>query len=159
MEHRTQKNRSNGNYIGLFWSLVSPGLGHIYLGRWILGLIFLFLDLFMLRDTKLNITIYSALMGNFQKSNEIFMKTPVILYPSVYSFVMWHTFNHDIIAQKGSPKLTGFFVGLVIGGVPGLSYKFLGAHIFTGLAVGIATGVLFHLIETLILFIKRRKDS
>ncbi|MGO4276093.1 hypothetical protein AB4Z22_40745, partial [Paenibacillus sp. TAF58] len=79
--------------------------------------------------------------------------------PSVYSFVMWHTFNHDIIAQKGRPKLSGFFVGFVIGGVPGLSYKFLGAHIFTGLAFGIVTGILFHLVEELFLFIIRRRED
>jgi TM2 domain-containing membrane protein YozV len=72
---------------------------------------------------------------------------------------MWHAYNNDVIARNGSTReyrLTGFFFGLTIGGIPGSSHRFLGTHIITGLATGLVTGIIFHLLEKLILF-KRDK--
>jgi hypothetical protein len=87
--------------------------------------------------------------GNFKKANLIFAQ-PVLFFPAIYSFAMWHAYNYEIIAGNGSKreyKLTGFFFGFTIGGVPGMSHRFLGTHIFTGLATGVVMGIIFHLLE------------
>jgi hypothetical protein len=152
--------KKKSNLVALIWSIAQPGLGHIYLGKNLIGFAFIVINFFVYIHTGLNKMIFSVFNGNFKRANSIFADNPTILFPSIYSFVMWHAYNYDIIARKGSPReyrLTGFFFGLTIGGVPGSSHKFLGTHIITGLAIGIATGLVFHLIEKLILYIIREK--
>ncbi|MBD0382112.1 hypothetical protein [Paenibacillus sedimenti] len=157
MNEEQAQNRSK--FVALMWSIVQPGLGHLYLGNKILGVIFMTISLITLIRTKLNVTIFCIFTGNFKKANLIFADNPTLFLPSVYSFAMWHAFNYDVIARKGNPreyKLTGFFFGFAIGGIPGTGQKFLGTHIITGLVIGVATGIMFHLIEKLILLMLNR---
>jgi hypothetical protein len=152
--------KKKSNLVALIWSIAQPGLGHFYLGNNLLALAFIVINIFFHIHTGLNKIIISAFSGNFKRANSLFIENPTILFPSLYCFVMWHAYNYDIIARKGSPReyrLTGFFSGLAFGGVYGESYKFLGTYIMTGLAVGLATGLVFHLIEKLILYITREK--
>ncbi|BFT69568.1 hypothetical protein [Paenibacillus sp. P36] len=137
----------------LIWSIAMPGLGHLYLGNKIIGILFIaYTGIFMI-FSELNNAIFYAFAGDFQKANSIFAESPSIFFPAVYSFAIWHAYNYDVIVRKGRSseyKLTGFFFGLLIGGVPGSSQQFLGTYIFTGLVVGIISGILFHLVEKLI---------
>ncbi|MFD0697276.1 hypothetical protein ACFQZT_24680 [Paenibacillus sp. GCM10027628] len=155
-EETTHKNK----FIALIWSIAMPGLGHLYLGNKIIGLAFMVYSVLFLIRAKLNSIIFYVFSGNFKKANLLFMENPTLFFPAAYSFAMWHAFNYSVIARKGNPleyKLTGFFFGLIIGGVPGSSQKFLGTYIITGLVTGIVTGVLFHFIEKLIMFIVKRR--
>jgi hypothetical protein len=157
-EQPKYKNR----FFALIWSVAMPGLGHFYLGSKMIGLFLMAYSVLVLIRSKLNLIIFYSFAGNLKKANLLFIENPTLFFPAVYSFAMWHAYNYDIIARKGNPheyRLTGFFFGLTIGGVPGSAQKFLGTYIFTGLAVGIATGILFHIVEKLILFIaKKAKD-
>jgi hypothetical protein len=157
-----EKSLRSSNFVALLWSIAMPGLGHLYLRNKIIGIILIGLTLFALMRTNFNEIIFYAFAGNFKKANLIFTQQPVLFFPAIYSFAMWHAYNYEIIAGNGSKreyKLTGFFFGFTIGGVPGMSHRFLGTHIFTGLAIGVVMGIIFHLLEKLILFIKRDKTK
>ena len=101
-----------------------PGLGHLYLGNKIIGILFIaYTGIFMI-FSELNNAIFYAFSGDFQKANSIFAENPSIFFPAVYSFAIWHAYNYDVIVRKDRSseyKLTGFFFGLLIGGVPGSS--------------------------------------
>ncbi len=145
--------------IALIWSIAMPGLGHLYLDNPIIGILFITYTAIFMLFSKLNTVIFNAFAGDFKNSNLLFRDNPTLFFPAVYSFAMWHAYNYDVIKRKGNLseyKLTGFFLGLIIGGVPGSSQKFLGTYIFTGLIAGILTGILFHLIEKLVLFILKK---
>lgn len=149
----------------LLWSFSLPGLGQIYNGQQLLGIILVLLELIINQLSSLNISIFASFHGDFQLGHDAINYQWGMYYPSIWGFAMWHAYNTSIsinhyLDEKKNKKtyLTGFFFGGVFGMNLGIywhvlflstmgSFAFLASPVFSGLLTGIICSFIGHTLE------------
>lgn len=105
------------------WSFACPGFGQIYTGQYILGFIFIGLEIIFNYQSHLNLSLFYTFHGHFHQSSKTASLDWGLFYPSLFGFSMWQAYirakeiNHvlDGNPKPFKPDRTGFFFGLVAG--------------------------------------------
>ncbi|UOR12628.1 DUF5683 domain-containing protein [Halobacillus amylolyticus] len=162
----------NGNYkspiSALLWSMAFPGLGQLYNKEYVIGLVFIGLEVYFNLMSNINMSLIYTFKWELHKALAVANIKWGLFYPSIYAFAMWDAFNkakninHTLDIKNGSSTMaekrtyyTGLFFGLVVGMVFGLSINFLISPVLSGISTGIVGAILGNLIENL--YIKHRK--
>lgn len=77
----------------LVWSIAFPGFGQILNGRYIKGILFLFLEVLVNIYSHFNQVIYLSFNGEFTQAELIADKQWLLFYPCIYFFAMWDAFK------------------------------------------------------------------
>lgn len=95
-----------------WWSAALPGLGHMLLGKPVIGLIFLLWEFLANTKSSINTAIFYSLTGNFDLARQIIDISWLTIYASVYTFVIWDSYHLtvelnkiSIMAERGRPSL------------------------------------------------------
>lgn len=79
-----------------WWSAAFPGFGHIILGHYLIGFIFIIHEIIMNTLSGLNTAIYHSMIGDFEMAKQILNKKWVIAYISPYIFAIWDSYQRSV---------------------------------------------------------------
>lgn len=121
----------------LLWSFALPGFGQFYNGDYLLGFLFMALELTINHQSRLNLAIIYAFQENFENGHHVINYEWGMFYPSVLCFCLWQAFNRakEInwhLEQKGisPPKKKASLTGILFGLVVGMNFGFYWHHFF-----------------------------
>lgn len=83
-----------------WWSAAFPGFGHIMLGKYVKGFIFVLLEFALNYTTNVNLAIFYSFTGDFSKSIKILNKKDCIIYISVFIYAIWDSYRATIELNK-----------------------------------------------------------
>ncbi|WP_100012899.1 hypothetical protein [Lentibacillus sediminis] len=84
-----QKNK----YEILLWSIALPGFGQLLNGKYIKGLLLIFLEFLVNVQGNINKIIVSSFLGNIEMAIEQANYQWIMFYPCLYFFAMWDAFK------------------------------------------------------------------
>jgi TM2 domain-containing membrane protein YozV len=97
-------------WLAVFWSFVTPGLGHLYLGRLPSGFYILIWWTTVLTFSHLLPSIHYTFLGDFEQAVDVLNEQWVLFLPSMYGFASYDAYlncdNYNkLLAQKQSHYL------------------------------------------------------
>lgn len=147
----------------LLWSIAFPGFGQLLNCKYVKGILFILLELFVNIQSNFNTAIISSFVGNIQRSIEVIDFQWLMFYPCLYFFSMWDAVKDADEERENSTLLflpfvfSAYFVtvGLMFSTKIKIFGLLLGPIFLPMLFVipGVFTGLLVKKILTL--FIKR----
>ncbi|KYC72953.1 hypothetical protein [Heyndrickxia coagulans] len=124
-------------FSAVLWSVAFPGFGQFYNGDYLLGFLFMVLELTINHQSRLNWAIIYAFQKNFENGHHVINYEWGMFYPSVLCFCLWQAFNRakEInwhLEQKGvsPPKNKASLTGILFGQVVGMNFGFYWHHFF-----------------------------
>ncbi|WHH60804.1 hypothetical protein [Petroclostridium sp. X23] len=75
-------------WTALWWSAAIPGFGHMHLGAYTRGLIFMAGEIFINLKAHINLAIFYTFTGNFVKANHVLNERWALFYMAVWVFAM-----------------------------------------------------------------------
>ncbi len=83
-----------------WWSAAIPGFGHMYMGYYIRGLIFMSGEIFINLKSRINLAIFYTFTGNFEKANHALNERWALFYMAVWVFAMYDAWKLTIEGNK-----------------------------------------------------------
>ncbi len=80
-------------YEKLLWSIALPGFGQLLNGKYIKGIILIFLEVLVNVQAKLNEAIILSFQGDIEKAIAQANYQWLMFYPCLYLFAMWDAFK------------------------------------------------------------------
>ncbi|MFB4164145.1 hypothetical protein ACE1TI_09960 [Alteribacillus sp. JSM 102045] len=77
----------------LLWSIALPGFGHLLIGKYIKGFIFIFLEILINVMANFNQVIVLSFHGNIQEAIEQTDYQWLMFYPCLYFFAIWDAYK------------------------------------------------------------------
>ncbi|WP_409250708.1 hypothetical protein V1502_11075 [Bacillus sp. SCS-153A] len=77
----------------LVWSIALPGFGQLLNGKYIKGVVFVFLKIIINIYSNFNEVIYFSFNGEFLKAEQVADKQWLMFYPCIYFFAMWDAYK------------------------------------------------------------------
>lgn len=84
----------------LCWSIIAPGLGHLYVHKVIMGLFFFAFTVFLMYFSHLPQGITYMLQGNFAKSLSVLDMQWTLYLPSIYAYIFYDAYVSAIENNK-----------------------------------------------------------
>jgi hypothetical protein len=154
-------------YAAMLWSCVLPGFGQFYNKEYLVGAVLIGLEFIVNLNSNLNLSLIFTFMGDINSAHQSIDYKWALFYPSLYGYGIWQAFNSAIanndklIGKEVDQRtyLSGFFIGMVLGMDFGLFWhdssfirhytviRLLDFPVLNGLALGLLTGTLGHLME------------
>lgn len=75
-------------WVPVWWSIILPGFGHMYLGQNLKGLTLMSWEILVNNQSHLNLAIFYTVLGEIDKAKEVIDYRWAILYPLFYIFAM-----------------------------------------------------------------------
>ncbi len=79
-----------------FWAAIFPGLGHLLLSRYIVGIILFSWEVFINLMSHLNLSIYYTFTGQFELAKSVLDKQWLLLYIPTYLFGIWDCYRSTV---------------------------------------------------------------
>ncbi|TLS38350.1 hypothetical protein FCL54_06615 [Pseudalkalibacillus caeni] len=76
----------------LLWSIALPGFGQVLNGKLIKGILFIFLEILINVNAKLNLNILYSFQGNIDKAIEVTDYQWAMFYPCLYLFAIFDSY-------------------------------------------------------------------
>lgn len=92
----------------LMWSIALPGFGQLLIGKYIKGIIFIFLEILINVQGNLNEVIILSFYGEMDKAIQQSNYKWLMFYPCLYLFAMW-----DAYKDRGGGKKPYSFIPFV----------------------------------------------
>lgn len=126
------------------WSIALPGFGQILNGKFLKGLLLIFLEFLINVQSNLNEVIISSFHGEIEKTINQTDYQWLMFYPCVYMFAIWDAYK-DAGGGSSPYEVVPFVFGAYFGTI-GIIYSrdLLGAVWLglVGMFLGIGTGLL-----------------
>lgn len=97
----------NSNYIHLrnpwvvaWWSAAFPGFGHINMGIYVKGFIFMFWEIIINVHSRINEAMVYSFNGNFDMAKEVLNTRMVLLYIAIYIITIWDSYRQCVDLNK-----------------------------------------------------------
>lgn len=99
----------------LLWSIAFPGFGQLLHGKFIKGIVLIFLEFLINVGASLNIVIISSFWGEIDKAIEQVDYQWLMFYPCVYMFAIWDAYRDAGMRGSGSflPFVFAAYVGTI----------------------------------------------
>jgi len=91
----------------LMWSIALPGFGQLLNGKWLKGIVFIFLEILVNVQARFNLAIISSFHGEIDKAIHLIDFQWLMFYPCIYFFAMWDAFK-DAGGGKGRNSFLPF---------------------------------------------------
>ena len=88
-------------WIAAWWSAAFPGFGHMFLGKYLHGLILIIWELVINNLSHLNMAIALSFHGRFEEAQAILNQDWVLLYLAVYVYSIWDSYRCAVEIKKG----------------------------------------------------------
>ncbi|MBY7144054.1 hypothetical protein KFZ56_13560 [Virgibacillus sp. NKC19-3] len=86
-------------YVAVFWSLLAPGLGHIYINRILMVLLVPFLIL-ILHNSELLPAVHFTMIGDFESARNATNPQWLMNLPSIYGFMVYDAYVKTVEYNK-----------------------------------------------------------
>ncbi|TRM10882.1 hypothetical protein FH966_03640 [Lentibacillus cibarius] len=83
----------NNKYEKLFWSIALPGFGQLLNGKYIKGIILIFLEFLVNVQGNFNKVIFLSFHGEIEKAIQQTDYHWLMFYPCLYFFAMWDAYK------------------------------------------------------------------
>ncbi|SMB87436.1 hypothetical protein SAMN00017405_1695 [Desulfonispora thiosulfatigenes DSM 11270] len=83
-----------------WWSAALPGFGHLTLGSYLKGFLFMFGEILLNLKARINLSIYYTFIGNFDKANDVFNERWGLFYIAVWIFAIYDSYLLSIEQNK-----------------------------------------------------------
>ncbi|WP_088105468.1 hypothetical protein [Bacillus urbisdiaboli] len=113
MEKRTES---------ILWSIALPGFSQMLNGRLFKGTVFIFLEVLINVQAKLNLVIIPSFHGDMQTAIDLTNYQWLMFYPCLYMFAMWDAYR-DVGGGKYSSYAFIPFVAAAITSTIGVIYS------------------------------------
>jgi hypothetical protein len=80
----------------ILWSIAFPGFPQLLAGKYIKGILFLFLEFLVNGQSHFNKAIMLSFLGDTRLAGEIIDYQWLMFYPCLYMFAMWDAFKHSL---------------------------------------------------------------
>lgn len=80
-------------WAAMWWSVLMPGFGHLYVGHTLVGLVLLGWELVINVQANLNLAIYHSILGEYARATEVLQLEWAIMYPFIYLFAMFDAYR------------------------------------------------------------------
>lgn len=87
--------RSNP-WAAAWWSAALPGFGHLHLGSYVKGFIFMAGEIFINLKARINLAIFYTFIGDFEKANHVFNERWGLYYMAVWVFAIYDAYRISI---------------------------------------------------------------
>ncbi len=94
----------------LLWSIALPGFGQLFNGKYLKGLLLIFLEILVNVQANINIAILLSFIEEIEKAIQETDFQWLMFYPCLYFFAMW-----DAYKDAGGGKKPYSFLPFVIG--------------------------------------------
>jgi hypothetical protein len=84
----------------LLWSLLMPGLGHLYLHRLLTAIVVLIMWIIVVYQSKMLISLHSTLIGDWDHVSAVLNKQWALFIPSMYGFALYDAYVTTIEINK-----------------------------------------------------------
>ncbi|WP_102028422.1 hypothetical protein [Salirhabdus sp. Marseille-P4669] len=85
----------------IFWSIALPGFGQLLNGRYIKGILFIFLEFLVNVQSHFNLAIMASFQGEIARAFQVIDYQWLMFYPCLYFFAMYDAFRDaDIIKDR-----------------------------------------------------------
>jgi hypothetical protein len=88
-------------WVAAWWSAAFPGFGHMFLGKYLHGLILIIWELVINNLSHLNLAIALSFHGRFEEAQAILNQDWVLLYLAVYVYSIWDSYRCAVEIKKG----------------------------------------------------------
>ncbi|WHH61576.1 hypothetical protein [Petroclostridium sp. X23] len=83
-------------WTALWWSAALPGFGHMHLGAYIRGLMFMIGEILINLEGHLNLAIFYTFTGNFEKANHVLNERWSLFYAGIWVFALYDVWRLTI---------------------------------------------------------------
>lgn len=83
-----------------WWSAAIPGLGHMHLGHYLRGLIFMSGEIYINLKASINLSIFYTFIGDFEKANHVLSERWVLFYMAVWCFAIFDSWKLSMEVNK-----------------------------------------------------------
>lgn len=80
-------------WTAVWWSVALPGLGQIYLGLHVRGIILMAWEILVNHEARLNLAIYHSLLGDIATARSVICYEWAVIYPLFYIFSMYDAYQ------------------------------------------------------------------
>nr|WP_106782841.1 hypothetical protein [Lysinibacillus timonensis] len=87
-------------WVSAWWSAAFPGFGHMYLGKYLHGIILFIWELVVNNSSHLNMAIALSFLGKFEEAKAILHPNWALLYIAVYIFCIWDSYRCAVEIKK-----------------------------------------------------------
>lgn len=87
-------------WIAAWWSAAFPGFGHMYLGKYLHGLILIIWELVVNNLSHLNLAIAFSFLGRFEEAKTVLNHDWALLYVAVYIYCIWDSYRCAVEIKK-----------------------------------------------------------
>ncbi len=87
-------------WITAWWSATFPGFGHMYIGKYLLGIILIVWELIVNNQSHLNTAIALSFLGRFEEATAQLDQNWALLYVAVYAFSIWDSYRSSVEINK-----------------------------------------------------------
>ncbi|HEX7055953.1 MAG TPA: hypothetical protein VF260_01985 [Bacilli bacterium] len=84
----------------LCWSILMPGLGHLYIHKVITGIFIFIFTIFIMYHSHVPLAIHHTMIGDFAQAKEILNMQWAIYLPSVFSFIYYDAYASAVEYNK-----------------------------------------------------------
>jgi hypothetical protein len=87
-------------WIAAWWSAAFPGFGHMFIGKYLHGLILIIWELVVNNLSHLNMSIALSFLGRFDEAKDILNQDWALLYVAVYIYSIWDSYRCAVEIKK-----------------------------------------------------------
>jgi hypothetical protein len=87
-------------WIAAWWSAAFPGLGHMFIGKYLHGFVLIIWELVVNGLSNLNMGIALSFLGRFEEAKAHLNQDWALLYVAVYIFSIWDSYRCAVEIKK-----------------------------------------------------------
>ncbi|MGE5674778.1 MAG: hypothetical protein ACM3XM_13055 [Mycobacterium leprae] len=96
VSHLYQRN----SWSGMWWSVALPGLGHLFLGQTMKGLLLMTWEILINTMAHLNLAIFHTVRGEYALAAQVINPQWAVLYPMVYIFAIIDAYRVGVDSSR-----------------------------------------------------------
>ncbi len=87
-------------WVSAWWSVALPGFGHLIIGNYLKGSIFILLELILNNGGKINLGIAYSFAGDFDRARAVLDPRFALLYLGVFTYAIWDSYRSTVDLNK-----------------------------------------------------------
>lgn len=87
-------------WIAAWWSAAFPGFGHMFIGKYLHGLILIIWELVVNNQSNLNMGMALSFLGRFEEAKDVINPQWGLLYVAVYLYSIWDSYRCAVEIKK-----------------------------------------------------------
>ncbi len=96
-------------FLAFMWSVIGPGLGHLYVHKFITGIFIFAYSISLIILSHLPLGLHYSLLGEFDRAKAVLDMQWLLYLPSIFSFIFYDAYNSAVELNKlFSKEQSGF---------------------------------------------------